>query len=88
MGLPIVRLNDTSDHGGYIATASDNTFSDGIAVARDHDLHFCPIEGHGTTPVTATSTTVYVNSRAILRVGDKAACGATITQGSPTVNAG
>ena len=86
--LPAARLNEQSDHGGHIITASDNTTADGIQLARDQDLHSCPLEGHGITPVTATTKTVFVNSLAALRVNDRAGCGAAIIGGSPTVNVG
>jgi uncharacterized Zn-binding protein involved in type VI secretion len=83
--LPVARLGDPSNHGGRIITASGTTFADGIAVARNADLHQCPLAGHGTTPLTATTTITSVDGRRVIRVGDRAGCGAVITAGSPTM---
>lgn len=85
----IARLGDTSDHGGVIITASENVNADGIGVAREGDLHSCPIPGHGVTPLVSGSTRK-VNGKGVIRIGnseDHAGCGAIITQGSPTVKA-
>jgi uncharacterized Zn-binding protein involved in type VI secretion len=81
------RLGDTSSHGGTIVSASSDTFVNGIAVARQGDLHSCPLRGHGITPLNSTSR-VLVNGRPVVRVGDTAGCGAIVTVGSPNVNAG
>jgi uncharacterized Zn-binding protein involved in type VI secretion len=82
----VARLNDTSDHGGKIITASSNVLCDSIPVARDGDTHSCPIVGHGDTAITAITTHSYVNGRLILTVGARAGCGALINSGSPTTN--
>lgn len=81
----VARLNDASDHGGRIVSASADVFADGVAVARAGDLHACPVVGHGTTPLTAATSSVQVNGRAVIAVGDRAGCGARIVAGSPTV---
>lgn len=88
MAVPIARLNDPSDHGGHIISAATNVLANSIGVARQGDSHTCPIRGHGVTPLIASTTSVYVNGRAVVRVGDAAGCGAHITQGSPDVLAG
>lgn len=81
--LHVARLGDTSDHGGTLITASEDTFANGIGVARHGDLHDCPIDGHGVTAMSSDST-VIVNGRPVVRVGlDQAGCGAVISSGSP-----
>jgi uncharacterized Zn-binding protein involved in type VI secretion len=82
MEKAIVRIDDTSDHGGKMVSASGRFTLDGKMVCVEGDLHQCPIRYHGTTPVHATQGAATTGGKAILRVGDKAECGATITQGS------
>ena len=82
----VARLGDTSDHGGTIISASSNVNANGKGVARQGDMHTCPIKDHGTTPLTAI-TTKTKNGQLLITVGAKAGCGATIVSGSPNVNA-
>ena len=88
MSSPVARLNDPSDHGGHIITASSDVFVNGIGIARLGDSHSCPIAGHGVTPLVTSSSTVFADTKGVVRVGDKTGCGATISAGSPNVNAG
>ena len=83
----VATLNSTSSHGGNMITASGDTFGNNSGICIDGDMHQCPISGHGITPVSAISTKdVYVNGKKIVVIGDKAACGAVITSGSPSIN--
>jgi uncharacterized Zn-binding protein involved in type VI secretion len=79
----LVRLNDPSNHGGKMITATGNFTVNNKGGCVQGDMHQCPINGHGTTPVTATTSKATSNGKGLLRVGDKAGCGATITTGSP-----
>lgn len=88
MGSPIARLGDTSSHGGTIITAASRTYANGKPVARKGDLHSCPIEGHGVTPINSGSDSVIVEGQSAARIGDSVACGATIVSGSPDTFAG
>ena len=78
----IVRLGDSSDHGGKMVSATGLFTVNGIVVCVDGDSHRCPIIGHGTTSVSSKNT-LKSNSKSVIRVGDTAGCGATINQGSP-----
>ena len=81
----IVRLEDTSDHGGKMITATASFICNGVKVCVDQDLHSCPIKDHGITPVLATGT--FTNrGKAIIRTGDVAGCGAILISGSPNIN--
>lgn len=82
----VARLGDTSTHGGVIISASANVKANGLGVARQGDMHQCPISGHGTTPLTAI-TTKTKNGQLLITVGATAGCGAVINKGSPNVNA-
>jgi uncharacterized Zn-binding protein involved in type VI secretion len=81
----VARLGDTSSHGGAIVTASTNVRANGQGVARQGDILQCP--SHGPKALTAITTKTRVNGRLVITVGAHAACGAVITQGSPTVDA-
>ena len=83
---PAARLGDPSDHGGSIVSASSTVFADMIGRARNGDSHSCPIPGHGVTALISGSSGVYVDGLLVIRVGDKAGCGAAISSGSPTVS--
>lgn len=87
MAYRVARLNDTSNHGGIIISASGNVKANGVGVARVGDLHSCPISGHGTTSLShVTATGAWnVNGRQAINEGDIAACGAVINTGSPNV---
>lgn len=54
--------------------------------ARRDDVHGCPIPGHGKTKIVTFDPKVFADGRGVARVGDKAECGAAITEGCPTVS--
>lgn len=85
MGKALVRIGDTSDHGGYMITARSWIQCGGKLMCVDQDIHQCPIEYHGNTPVSTTSA-VKARGAGILRVGDRAGCGATIISGDNNTN--
>lgn len=85
VGLSLARLGDQSSHGGTIISASSNALlANGLAVAVDGDLHRCPIEGHGVTPLTSSSRNTS-GGKGLIRAGDRAGCGAVVITGSPDV---
>ena len=81
----ICRLNDTSDHGGYLVSATSGMYSSDLEVAVEGDLHWCPIKNHGTTPVTSIQSVTYCNGVPVLTVGCVAGCGAILIAGDPSV---
>jgi len=83
--LGMVRLGDSSSHGGVMITATGLGKANGEAICVSGNLHQCPISGHGTTAVTSTSSATKTNDEYVLRVGDVAGCGAVITGGSSNV---
>lgn len=83
----VARIGDASSHGGVIITGSSEVTADGIPVARTGDLHSCPIEGHGITPMYSSSTVVN-GGVGLIRAGmDYAGCGALIVSGAPDISA-
>jgi len=76
VGGKIALLGDLSDHGGSIITTNqDGKFLvAGIAVAVAGALHSCPIEGHGITSISATTSKSFCNGKLILTEGAVAGC--------------
>ena len=85
MGKALVRLGDTSSHGGSMISSSSWIQCGNQSLCVDGDIHHCPLPGHNNTPVTATSR-ITARGKRMLRVGDVAGCGAIITQGDPKTN--
>ncbi len=75
----VAVLNSTSSHGGVMSSASGShaTTPQG-AVCVEGDLHNCPIQGHGITPVTSVATKTMVNGKLVIINGSVAGCGAII----------
>lgn len=86
MSQRVCRLGDTSSHGGAVASASPDTYCNGIRVARLGDSFACPL--HGLQTIASASTTVFVNNRGVARIGDSISCGAVLSSGSPDTWAG
>lgn len=76
-------IGDTSSHGGSIITGSDTTSVQGQPVAREGDLHVCPIQGHGTTSLSSIQSKLIIDGKPAITVGAVAGCGAVITSGTP-----
>ena len=58
----------------------------GALPAVEGAQHSCPIEGHGTTTITAITTKSYHNGKLILTENAVAGCGAIITPADRKVN--
>lgn len=80
----IVKKGDFSDHqfggvNGYIISVTTTVSTvEGEMIARVSDLHYCPIPGHGITPIINGSGNVKNESKIVACAGSKSGCGATI----------
>lgn len=75
----IARLGDPSSHGGYIISVTTIvTNAEGKLVARVGDLHFCPLKGHGITPIINGSGNARTEGKITACAGSVAGCGAVI----------
>jgi uncharacterized Zn-binding protein involved in type VI secretion len=82
---PVCRVGDGSSHGGTILGPCSPTLNaDGIAAARNGDLHSCPLPGHGITALSG-SAILTADGKKCVRVTDVAGCGAAMIQGSPVL---
>lgn len=75
----LARLNDRGEHNGKIITASSNYTCRGAKVALDGDIYECAT--HGRQRLIGSSHFTE-NGKSVIRVGDKAACGAKILEGA------
>lgn len=79
-GKSIVCIGDKSNHGGTVTSHNqDGTLTAaGELVSLEDALHSCPIEGHGTTLITAVTVKSYHNGKLILTELAIAGCGARL----------
>lgn len=75
----IVRLGDTSTHGGAVITAASKWDCMGAKIARKGDSFDCPI--HGVNPIVQGSGKWDCEGKPIARHGDKTQCGASLIAG-------
>jgi len=78
MASPVAVLGTPSSHGGHLITATGFPTINGIPTCVDGDMHACPIDHHGTTPVHSISTLTTIDGRRVIIQGSVAGCGATI----------
>ena len=74
----VVRLGDSSSHGGTVITASGRVRVGGAPAARIGDLHSCPVPGHGVTAITTGAARCKVEGSPVARDGDVVGCGAVL----------
>lgn len=82
----VARVGDLASHPGAIASGSPTVKANGLGVARQVDTFNCDIHGPGQSLIPITTKTE-ANGSLIITVGAQTGCGATITSGSPNVNA-
>lgn len=76
----IIRLGDTSTHGGAMVTSSSKSPAEGPNVCRIGDILECPV--HGPNPVVEGSPDSLCEGPRIARQGDHTACGAALISGA------
>ncbi|MDD9910178.1 MAG: PAAR domain-containing protein [Ahrensia sp.] len=76
----IVRLGDTSSHGGVVTTGANKWRCEYQRIARIGDILDCPI--HGPNPIVEGSSKWRCEESPIARHGDSTACGATLISGA------
>lgn len=76
----IVRLGDTSSHGGAVVTSAAKSLVEGKLIARIDDILACPI--HGPNPIVEGSDKMLCEGKKVARHGDHTACGASLISGA------
>ena len=80
----VIRLGDSTSHGGKVIAASGTAFVHGIAVARKGDACLCPINGHSPCVIAEGDPMVLVDGIPVAFQGHKTSCGATLTSSVAT----
>lgn len=76
-GKGVIRLGDSTSHGGKVLSACDDLISHGKPVAVNGNNTFCP-QCKGTFPIQAMSHERVHKGQPVAYAGDKTACGATL----------
>ncbi|WP_035055098.1 PAAR domain-containing protein [Andreprevotia chitinilytica] len=85
----VVRLGDSTSHGGTVVSASPSTTVMGKPVARLGDTVTCPMPGHGTNSIVEAEPTWTVDGGvAVALDGHKTACGAALISSAPSTDKG
>ncbi|MGJ0624046.1 PAAR domain-containing protein [Xenorhabdus bovienii] len=77
VGKAVIRLNDTTDHGGKVITAIDSYVYQGVPIAGKGDLVSCP-KCKGVFPVVEGSNDLQHQGKPIALEGMYTACGAKL----------
>lgn len=84
----VIRLGDTTSHGGRVIVASGTSFVNGIAVARQGDACICPVNGHSPCVIIEGDPRVLIGGIPVAFQGHKTSCGATLISSVPTSGKG
>lgn len=76
----VVRIGDTSSHGGAVLTGSSKHRFEGSMAARVGDTFSCPI--HGLVQIATGSAKYTCEGAPFARHGDKTTCGASLISGA------
>ena len=76
-GRGVIRLGDTTSHGGKVISASDTLKALGKAAALDGDMTFCP-QCKGQFPITVDESDRTHHGKRVAHHNDKASCGAKL----------
>jgi len=76
-GRGVIRLNDKTDHGGHVISASSGTIVLGIEAALADDMTFCP-KCKGTFFIAPDSADAKHIGRDYAYDSDLTACGAKL----------
>jgi uncharacterized Zn-binding protein involved in type VI secretion len=76
-GRGVIRLNDKTDHGGVVISASSGTIVMGIAAALDGDMTMCP-QCKGQFPIRPNGAGAKFEGRPYAYHDDVTACGAKL----------
>lgn len=76
----VVRLDDTSTHGGAVISSASKWRCEGALIARKGDMFSCPM--HGNNPIVEGSGKWKCEGAEVARQGDHTACGASLISGA------
>jgi uncharacterized Zn-binding protein involved in type VI secretion len=74
----IIRLGDSTSHGGTVTSASSRFMVDCKPVALLGDTCSCPITGHGSPTIVEGDPDFLLDGKPVAFQGHKTSCGATL----------
>jgi uncharacterized Zn-binding protein involved in type VI secretion len=80
----VIRLGDSTSHGGKVIAASGTAIVNGIPVARQGDACICPVKGHARCVIAEGDPMVLLGGIPVAFQGHKTSCGATLISSVPT----
>ncbi|NRR31233.1 PAAR domain-containing protein [Oxalobacteraceae bacterium] len=76
-GKGVIRLGDSTSHGGKVISACTDFKALGKAIAVNGDMTMCP-QCKGTYPIQVASSDRRHNGKAVAYDGNQTACGAKL----------
>lgn len=76
-GRGVIRLGDTTSHGGQVISASNTLKALGKAVALDGDMTLCP-KCKGKFPIAVAESDRQHHGKRVAHQDDRTTCGATL----------
>lgn len=76
-GRGVIRLGDSTSHGGKVTSAVSDFKALGKAIAVNGDMTICP-KCKGSFPIKVDSSDRHHHGKPVAYDGDKTACGATL----------
>ena len=83
----IIRIGDLTSGGGTVLTGSTVMKFDGIGVARQGDLVFCPLPGHGLNAIATGHSAFKEGGLPVAFLGDLCLCGCVLISSLPNAGA-
>lgn len=80
----VIRVGDSTSHGGIVTTGRPQSAVMGRAVACVGDECTCPVSGHRKCVIIEGDNNVSIDGRPVAFHGHKTSCGATLISSIPT----
>ncbi|AJX18446.1 PAAR domain-containing protein [Burkholderia pseudomallei] len=80
----VIRIGDSTSHGGRVETGREGSTVMGRAVACVGDRCTCPMNGHEHCVIVEGDEDVRIDGRAVAFDGHRTSCGATLVSSIPT----
>jgi len=74
----VIRIGDSTSHGGRVETGRDKSTVMGRAVACVGDRCTCPVSGHHDCVIVEGDEKVKIDGRAVAFDGHQTSCGAVL----------
>jgi len=81
----VIRLGDSTSHGGAVVSATSRFFIGGIEVARVGDSCSCPKKGHSGCTIAEGDPNWVIDGLAVALEGHLTTCGAALISTLPNL---